>query len=45
MSGKVRNEDWKCVIDVGREICINCTLVWGYERECSYVLCSHLRLL
>ena len=43
--GKVRNEDLRCVIDVGGEVHIFCTPVWGYEREVSYVLVSHLRLL
>jgi len=41
----VRNRGWKCMINVGGEVCICCTLVWGYELESSYVPCSHLRLL
>jgi len=45
MSGEVRNGGWKCVIDAGGKVRICCTLVWGYERGGSYVLCSHLRLL
>ena len=44
-SGKVRNGDLRCVIDVGGEVRICCTFVWGYERGGSYVPCSHLRLL
>jgi len=33
------------MIDAGGEVRIHCTLMWGYERECSYVMYSHLRLL
>ena len=45
MSGEVRNEDLRCMIDGGGEVRICCTLVWGYERVGSYVSCSQLRLL
>jgi len=33
------------MIDVGGEVCIRCTLVWGYERGGSYIPYSHMRLL
>jgi len=33
------------LIDAGREVCINGTLMWRCERGGSYVPCSHLRLL
>ena len=32
------------VIKMSREVYINDTLVWGFERGGSYILCSHLRV-
>jgi len=32
------------VINMSREVHINDTLMWGYERGGSYVSCSHLRV-
>jgi len=32
------------MINMRREVYINDTLVWGYERGGLYVLCSHLRV-
>ena len=34
----------ECVINMSEEVQINDTLVEGYDRGGSYVLCSHLRV-